>query len=104
MTDELTLLYDEHLPGGGLWSGIIRRNRVLRLTDSRGGANVSLMAWNAAATHDRMNLPDTLKAQYTAKLTRSTHLRYMSLRASAMTRYHLVTVWCFLRKCAMRRC
>lgn len=70
MTDELTLLYDEHLPGGGLWSGIIRRNRVLRLTDSQGGANVSLMAWNAAATHDRMNLPDTLKAHYTAKLTR----------------------------------
>ena len=70
MTDDLTLLYDETLPGGGLWSGIIRRHRVLRLTDLEGGANVSLMAWNAAAPHDRMNLPDTLKAQYTAKLTR----------------------------------
>lgn len=70
MIDELTLLYNETLPGGGLWSGIIRRHRALRLTDLEGGANVSVMAWNAAAPHDRMNLPDTLKAQYTAKLTR----------------------------------
>lgn len=64
------LLYSEHLPGGGLWSAVIRRHRLLRLTDLEGGANVSFMAWNAAATSDRMNLPDTLKAQYTAKLTR----------------------------------
>jgi urea carboxylase-associated protein 2 len=64
-----TLLYEEHLPGGGLWSAVLRRHQVLRLTDLEGGANVSLMAWNAAAPLDRLNLPDTLKAQYTAKLT-----------------------------------
>ena len=28
------------------------------------------MAWNAASPLERLNLPDTLKAQYTAKLTR----------------------------------
>lgn len=70
MPDPSDLLYSEHLPGGGLWSAVIRRHRLLRLTDLEGGANVSLMAWNAAAPSDRMNLPDTLKAQYTAKLTR----------------------------------
>lgn len=70
MSDTLTLLYDEELPGGGLWSAVLRRHRTLRLTDLEGGANVSLMAWNAAAPADRLNLPDTLKAQYTAKLTR----------------------------------
>jgi urea carboxylase-associated protein 2 len=70
MPDELTQLYDEHLPGGGLWSAVLRRHQVLRLTDLQGGANVSLMAWNAAQPLERMNLPDTLKAQYTAKLTR----------------------------------
>jgi urea carboxylase-associated protein 2 len=64
------LIYTEHLPGGGLWSTILRRHRVLRMTDLEGGANVGLMAWNAATPSDRMNLPDTLKAQYTAKLTR----------------------------------
>ena len=35
-----------------------------------GGANVGLMAYNADQPLDRLNLPDTLKAQYTAKLTR----------------------------------
>lgn len=62
-------LYDEHLPGGGLWSAVVRRHCVLRLTDLEGGANVALMVWNALDRTDRLNLPDTLKAQYTAKLT-----------------------------------
>lgn len=70
MPDNPDLLYSEHLPGGGLWSAVIRRHQLLRLTDLEGGANVSFMAWNAATSSDRMNLPDTLKAQYTAKLTR----------------------------------
>jgi urea carboxylase-associated protein 2 len=64
------LIFEEHLPGGGLWSWVLRRHTTLRITDLDGGANVGLMAYNAAAPLDRLNLPDTLKAQYTAKLTR----------------------------------
>lgn len=64
------ILFEEHLPGGGLWSWVLRRHTTLRLTDLEGGANVGLMAFNADAPLDRLNLPDTLKAQYTAKLTR----------------------------------
>lgn len=63
-------LFTEHLPGGGLWSWVLRRHTTLRLTDLEGGANVGLMAFNADVPLDRLNLPDTLKAQYTAKLTR----------------------------------
>ncbi|MES2706986.1 MAG: urea amidolyase associated protein UAAP1 [Verrucomicrobiota bacterium] len=63
-------LYEEHLPGGGLWSAVVRRHSVLRLTDLEGGVNAGLMLWNFAQPSDRLNLPDTLKAQYTAKLTR----------------------------------
>ena len=70
MTTRLTPLFEERLPGGGLWSQVLRRHQVLRLTDLEGGANASLMAWNARAPLDRLNLPDTLKAQYTARLTR----------------------------------
>ena len=66
---ELTILFEEHLPGGGLWSWILRRHTTLRLTDLEGGANVGFMAYNADAPLDRLNLPDTLKAQYTARLT-----------------------------------
>jgi uncharacterized protein len=65
-----SILFDEHLPGGGLWSWVLRRHTTLRLTDIEGGANVGLMAYNADAPLDRLNVPDTLKAQYTAKLTR----------------------------------
>ena len=69
MSDPLTILFEERLPGGGLWSAVLRRHQVLRLTDLEGGANVSLMVWNARAPSDRLNLPDTLKAQFTAKIT-----------------------------------
>src|ERR1700733_8121962 len=64
------LLYTEEIPGGGAWSGVVRRHMTLRLTDLEGGANVGLMAYNADHPLDRLNLPDTLKAQYTARLTR----------------------------------
>ena len=65
-----TLIFEESLPGGGLWSWVLQRHCTLRLTDLEGGANVGLMAYNAATPLDRLNIPDTLKAQYTAKLTR----------------------------------
>lgn len=64
------MLYSEHIPGGGMWSGVVRRHVTLRMVDLSGGANVGLMAYNAAQPSDRLNLPDTLKAQYTARLTR----------------------------------
>jgi len=69
MTTE-KILFEESLPGGGLWSWTLRRHTTLRLTDLHGGANVGLMAYNADRPLDRLNLPDTLKAQYTARLTR----------------------------------
>src|SRR4030095_5789569 len=71
---EPPILFEENLPGGGLWSWVLRRHTTLRLTDLEGGANVGLMAFNADAPLDRLNLPDTLKAQYTAKPTRA-HVR-----------------------------
>jgi len=70
MNSTETILFEEMLPGGGLWSWQLRRHTTLRLTDVEGGANVGLMAYNAGQPLDRLNLPDTLKAQYTAKLTR----------------------------------
>ncbi len=70
MSDSEPALYRDHLPGGGLWSAVIRRHTTLRLTDLQGRANVSLLAYNAAAPLERLNLPDTLKALHTAKLTR----------------------------------
>jgi urea carboxylase-associated protein 2 len=62
-------LYEEIVPGGGHTSFILKRGQLLRLTDLEGGANVSLLMFNAHEKSERLNLPDTLKCQHTAKLT-----------------------------------
>ena len=72
MTASLTLrptLYEELVPGGGHTSFVLKRGQLLRLTDLEGGANVSLLLLNAAEKSERLNLPDSLKCQHTAKLT-----------------------------------
>ncbi|MFL9905964.1 urea amidolyase associated protein UAAP1 [Paraburkholderia sp. RL17-337-BIB-A] len=65
----MDLLLEETIPGGGHASLIVKRGQSLRITDLRGGANVSVMLINAAEKSERLNLPDTLKCQHTAKLT-----------------------------------
>ncbi|WIX03003.1 urea carboxylase-associated family protein [Pseudomonas sp. AR5] len=62
-------LYEETVPGGGHTSFVLKRGQLLRLTDLEGGANVSVMLLNAHEKSERLNLPDTLKGQHTAKLT-----------------------------------
>jgi urea carboxylase-associated protein 2 len=72
MTASLTLrptLYQETLPGGGHASFVLKRGQLLRLTDLEGGANVSLLLLNAHEKSERLNLPDSLKCQHTAKLS-----------------------------------
>ncbi len=62
-------LREELLPGGGHTSFVLRRGQILRLSDIDGGANVSLMMLNPHEKSERLNLPDTLKGQHTARLT-----------------------------------
>jgi urea carboxylase-associated protein 2 len=72
MTASLALrpsLYEELVPGGGHTSFVLKRGQVLRITDLEGDANVSLLLLSAAEKSERLNLPDTLKCQHTAKLT-----------------------------------
>lgn len=72
MTTTLTLrptLYEEFVPGGGHTSFVLKRGQLLRITDIEGGANVSLLLLSATEKSERLNLPDTLKCQHTAKLT-----------------------------------
>jgi len=62
-------LYSDRLPGGAHWSAVIRRGQSLRITDIEGGANVALLAYAASEKNERLNLPDTLKCQHTARLS-----------------------------------
>ena len=59
----------ETLRGGQAWSRRLRRNQRLRLTDVDGRACVSALFYNARDPLERYNMPDTLKAQFTAFLT-----------------------------------
>ena len=63
------MLWEEWVPGGNHWSGLLRRGTALRLTDLEGGANVSALFYNSEERLERYNMPDTLKAQHTAFLT-----------------------------------
>jgi urea carboxylase-associated protein 2 len=64
------LLLEEAVPGGAMWSHALGRHHVLRVTDVEGGANVSLLLYNRDQLLERYNMPDTLKAQHTAFLTK----------------------------------
>jgi uncharacterized protein len=64
-----SVLWSETIPGGGTWSHVLKRNTALRIVDTEGGANVGAYFLNFELPAERFNLPDTLKAQHTAKLT-----------------------------------
>jgi len=63
------ILYTDTVPGGWNWSHILKRGTTLRLTDLEGGACVSLLGYNPIEKSERYNMPDTLKCQFTARLT-----------------------------------
>ena len=76
--DTNKVLWDELIPGGNHWSGLMRRGTALRLTDLSGGANLSALFYNAEDKLERYNMPDTLKAQHTAFLTKG-HVCYSDM-------------------------
>ncbi len=72
------VLWEELMPGGAHWSGVLRRGNTLRLTDLHGGANASVLLFNQEEKTERYNMPDTLKAQHTAFLTKG-HVCYSDM-------------------------
>jgi urea carboxylase-associated protein 2 len=67
--DPAKVLFTETFPGGGHWSYRLKRGTTLRFIDIDGTANVALLLYRADEKLERLNLPDTLKAQHTAHLT-----------------------------------
>jgi urea carboxylase-associated protein 2 len=59
----------ETLRGGQMWSRVLKRGQVLRLTDVEGGAAVAALFFHADQPLERYNMPDTLKAQHIARIT-----------------------------------
>jgi uncharacterized protein len=73
-----SVLIAEVIPGGATWSHVLKRGTALRMTDLEGGANVAAYFLNFEMSSERFNLPDTLKAQHTARLTKG-HVLYSDM-------------------------
>src|SRR5580698_10390532 len=75
---ESNVLCTETITGGATWSHVLKRGTALRITDVEGGANVAAYFLNFDMPAERFNLPDTLKAQHTSRLT-SGHVLYSDM-------------------------
>jgi len=73
-----SVVLSEILPGSATWSHVLKRGTALRITDVEGGANVAAYFLNFELPAERFNLPDTLKAQHTACLTKG-HVLYSDM-------------------------
>ena len=81
LTDTLEpeqVLWEERVPGGAHWSGVLRRGNTLRITALGDGANVSMLFYNYEEKLERYNMADTLKGQHTAVLTKG-HVCYSDM-------------------------
>jgi urea carboxylase-associated protein 2 len=68
--EESSVLWEETVAPASAWSHVLKRGTSLRITDTHGGANVGAIFFNFECPVERLNLPDTLKAQHTARLTK----------------------------------
>jgi urea carboxylase-associated protein 2 len=71
-------LFEETLAPASTWSHVLKRGTALRITDTEGGANAGAIFYNWDNPAERYNMPDTLKAQHTAHLTRG-HVLYSDM-------------------------
>lgn len=72
------LLWDERIPGGHHWSGRIKKGGLLQIKALSARANLSCFMVNANDRLEGFNMPDSLKAQHSAFLTRG-HVLYSDL-------------------------
>jgi urea carboxylase-associated protein 2 len=64
------ILFQDSIPGGWNWSHVLKKGTSLRLMDTEGGVNVSMLLFNPLFPAERYNLADTLKAQYISYYTK----------------------------------
>lgn len=76
--DPALIRFQEVVPAGANWSHVLKRGTTLRITDVQGSANVGVLLYNFELTSERLNVPDTLKCQHTARLTKG-HCLYSDM-------------------------
>jgi uncharacterized protein YcgI (DUF1989 family) len=63
----MTLDHAHEVPGGAAWSAPVRAGRTITLTALADGANATMLIIGADRL-DRLNIPDTLKSQMSARI------------------------------------
>ena len=64
------LLWQDTIQAGASWTHVLKRGSALRITALEDGANVPAIFYNVECPVERYNMPDTLKAQHIAHLTK----------------------------------
>lgn len=63
-------IHIETIPGGWYWSTSLKSGDTIRIAQDAGPSAVSMIAWSAKDTSERLNLPDTVKVQWTTAIAR----------------------------------
>jgi len=79
----MELLHSKIFKAGEKWSAAVSKGKILRFRALDAGANIAFMAYNLRDLTERYNMPDTLKAQHTAFLTKGNILMSDNGRAMA---------------------
>jgi urea carboxylase-associated protein 2 len=64
------LLWQDTVQAGASWTHVLKRGTALRITTRGDGGNVPAIFYNFDCPVERYNMPDTLKAQHIAHLTK----------------------------------
>jgi urea carboxylase-associated protein 2 len=65
------LLGEGYIPPGWYWAAHLKRGEALRLANDQGSPGISALAWSAADPSERLNPADSIKVQWTARLSQN---------------------------------
>jgi len=63
-------IHVETIPGGWYWSTSLKAGESLRIAQDHGPSAVAMVAWSAEDSSERLNLPDTIKVQWTTAIAK----------------------------------
>lgn len=69
------VVFDQIVPAGAPWSGIIKKGQYLKIVDTHGKQAVDFLCYNAQDRDERYFAPNTIKAAGTISLTKG-HILY----------------------------
>lgn len=72
--DPANAIYDVEIPATKPWSGIVRKNQILRIVDTHGQQAVDTLFYRADDFGERYSAQDTLRAQGSAYIVAGTPL------------------------------